>query len=599
MGNTHNNEIIDKKTTKSGIEVLGDVCWGGHFCLFYQTKQDLLDILVPYFKAGLDNNEFCMWITSEPLEAEKAKNALDKAVKNLDFCISKGQIEITDYKQWYLKSGVFDADIVLNNWIEKEAQAVKNGFEGLRLSGNTFWLQKKEWAAFTDYEAKIDNVINKYRMLAICTYSLDKCGAAEVIDVVSNHESALVKRGSEWQIIESAKSKKVKDDLKKSEKRFETSLESLMDGFSIFSSIRDNRGKIIDFRYEYINEAGCKLNQRTYAEQVDHTLLELLPKHKKTELFDKYVQVVETGKPFAEESYVYEDIFGGGKKLNRAFSFQAVKLEDGFSATWRDITESKKAEEKIKNQNVLLEEAVKEKEQEMKSLMERLIRQEKLAAVGQISSSIAHELRNPLSIIKQSIFFLNCLVEKNELESSGAKVKKHFELLSSKIDESNKVISNLLQMTKMGPLEKNHTNLRIIISEVLDKFSVGKNIKLKTDLKPEPFLIWSDPKQIGQVLLNLLSNASNAIFKNGVITIGARISKKNQKCSIKIQDDGSGIAPENLEKVFEPLYTSKAKGIGLGLSICKQIVENHGGTITLTSEIGKGTTVSIDLPYEN
>ncbi len=113
MDDTHKNEIIDKKTIKSGIEVLGDVRWGSHFCVFYKSKQDLIEILVPYFKAGLENNEFCMWITSEPVEVEAAKSALAKAVNNLDLLISKGQIEIIDYKQWYLKSGVFDADIVL------------------------------------------------------------------------------------------------------------------------------------------------------------------------------------------------------------------------------------------------------------------------------------------------------------------------------------------------------------------------------------------------------------------------------------------------------------------------------------------------------
>jgi len=91
----------------------------------------------------------------------------------------------------------------------------------------------------------------------------------------------------------------------------------------------------------------------------------------------------------------------------------------------------------------------------------------------------------------------------------------------------------------------------------------------------------------------------SSISKNGAVTISARKSKKTQKCSIKIHDNGSGIAPENLSIVFEPLYSSKANGIGLGLSICKQIVENHGGTIMLTSKTGKGTTVNIELPYQN
>ncbi len=130
---------------KTGIEVVGDVPRGTHLCQFYQTKEDLIDILVPYFKAGLENNEFCMWVTSEPLRVQDAKAELRKAVSNLDDYIKKGQIEITDYCEWYTKSGKFDADPVLNGWVEKEKIALEKGFEGLRLTGNTFWLESKDW----------------------------------------------------------------------------------------------------------------------------------------------------------------------------------------------------------------------------------------------------------------------------------------------------------------------------------------------------------------------------------------------------------------------------------------------------------------------
>ncbi len=111
----------DKKgpLRKTGLDLLGDVPWGTHFCVFYHSKQDLLDILVPYFKAGLENNEFCMWITSEPLSAEDAEKSLSQAVTNLDEYIKKGQIEILDYSDWYTKTGVFEADRVLRGWVQK------------------------------------------------------------------------------------------------------------------------------------------------------------------------------------------------------------------------------------------------------------------------------------------------------------------------------------------------------------------------------------------------------------------------------------------------------------------------------------------------
>ena len=119
--------------------------WGTHLCQFYQTKKDLLEILIPYFKAGLKNNEFCIWVTSEPLSAKEAKNVLKKEVKNLDKLIKKGQLEILDHSQWYTKGGKFNANKMLAAWIEKERHALRRGFSGLRLTGNTFWLEKKDW----------------------------------------------------------------------------------------------------------------------------------------------------------------------------------------------------------------------------------------------------------------------------------------------------------------------------------------------------------------------------------------------------------------------------------------------------------------------
>jgi PAS domain S-box-containing protein len=196
--------MIPSNTRNSGLEVIGDTHWGTHLCLFYRTREDLIDILVPYFKAGLENNEFCMWITSEPLSADDARRSLQKSVKNLDAYIEQGQIEILDCRQWYTPSGKFDADQVLEGWVEKEAQAVNRGFDGLRLSGNTFWLEEEDWEALADYEMGINSIIAQYRIITICTYSLEGCGALEVIEVVSNHQSALIKREGKWVMIESA-----------------------------------------------------------------------------------------------------------------------------------------------------------------------------------------------------------------------------------------------------------------------------------------------------------------------------------------------------------------------------------------------------------
>jgi hypothetical protein len=189
---------------ETGIEIVGEVPWGTHFCQFYQTKQDLIDTLIPYITAGLESNEFCMWITSEPLGVDEAAQALRESVPDLDRRFAEGQIEIIPHTAWYLRDGVFDQQRVLDGWVLKLNAALAKGYVGLRLTGNTFWLEKDDWQDFTDYEEAINLVIGNYRMLAACTYSLEKCGASEIADVVSNHEFAMMKRRGKWTVIESS-----------------------------------------------------------------------------------------------------------------------------------------------------------------------------------------------------------------------------------------------------------------------------------------------------------------------------------------------------------------------------------------------------------
>src|SRR5208283_388120 len=115
---------------KSGLAVIGNIPWGTHFCQFYQTNKDLIDTLVPYFQAGLENNEFCMWVTADNLTVEEAQKAMTKAVKDFSTYVKKGQIKIIPYTEWYLRDGSFNNEKVLNGWMEKLNQALKKGYAG-------------------------------------------------------------------------------------------------------------------------------------------------------------------------------------------------------------------------------------------------------------------------------------------------------------------------------------------------------------------------------------------------------------------------------------------------------------------------------------
>lgn len=192
---------------KTGVPALGNVPWGTHVCQFYHTKEDLIDILVPYFKAGLESHELCTWVTSEPLCAQEAKEALAKSVSGLEEHVRSGQMEIISAGEWYLKEDAFDPRRMLKGLINKYNKALENGYEGIRVTGNTSWLEKKLWKDFMGWEKELNEAICQYRIITFCNYYLGNCEISEVIQVSNNHQYALIKNEGEWELLKDSEGK--------------------------------------------------------------------------------------------------------------------------------------------------------------------------------------------------------------------------------------------------------------------------------------------------------------------------------------------------------------------------------------------------------
>jgi len=333
---------------KTGIDIIGNAPWGTHFCQFYQNKEDLIDILVPYFKAGLRGNEFCMWVTSEPLGVDEAKEAMIEAVPDFDSYMKKGQIEIIPYTKWYLQHGTFDSQRVLDSWIDKLTHALAKGFDGLRLTGNTFWLEKQDWRKFADYEEEVNNVIGKHQMIALCTYSLDKCGANEVIDVVSNHRFALIKREGKWNLIESFERKRIENALHQSEERFKNIFEQSPIGIEVYDSdgqlVEANKACLKMFGVSDVSEVkGFQLfDDPNLSEEVREKL--------------KKGETVRYEAPFdfekVREHKLYSTTKSGMINLDVLITPLGLKREEtdvGYLLQVQDITEHKQAEETLRN----------------------------------------------------------------------------------------------------------------------------------------------------------------------------------------------------------------------------------------------------------
>jgi PAS domain S-box-containing protein len=200
---------------KTGVDVVGDMPWGTHFCLFYETRADLLETLVSYCKAGLESQEFCLWVVAEPLTGEDARHALERAVPDFDRYLADQSIEIVAARDWYLQDGAFDLNRVISGWNEKLARASAKGYAGVRVTGDTAWLEKKDWKDFCEYEESLNHAIANQRLAVLCTYPLAACGAAEILDVVRTHQFAVTRRRGGWDIIETAGHKQAKAEIKR------------------------------------------------------------------------------------------------------------------------------------------------------------------------------------------------------------------------------------------------------------------------------------------------------------------------------------------------------------------------------------------------
>ena len=330
-----------KQLRRTGIELVGDTPWGTHFCQFYQTKEDLIDILAPYFKAGLEDNEYCMWVTSEPLTSQEAKRALEAKVKNFDEYIKKGQIEIIDYDQWYTKSGHFESDKVLQGWVDKEREALGRGFDGLRLSGNTFWLEESCWRDFTNYEETVNKVINKYRVLAICAYCLDKCTGSEIIDVVGNHQFALIKRDGKWDIIESSEYKRVVEELRTSRERYKNLLETVPHGIQQV----DTSGRII-----FANKALHKIYGYAEGELLTKEIFDLVPSDADRSKLRTYLEQLGKGQ-LLPIPYETKGLAKDGRVIDTQVNWSYVRNSlgrvTGFVSVITDVTDRKEIEKAL------------------------------------------------------------------------------------------------------------------------------------------------------------------------------------------------------------------------------------------------------------
>ncbi|MHB9031242.1 MAG: MASE3 domain-containing protein [Candidatus Latescibacterota bacterium] len=227
----------------------------------------------------------------------------------------------------------------------------------------------------------------------------------------------------------------------------------------------------------------------------------------------------------------------------------------------------------------------------LKMLQEELIRSERLAATGRATASIVHEIKNPLSVIGG---FARAIRKRPE---DTERVTRNASIIADEIDRLEALVSEMLDFSRPKPPRKERADLVGLLSDTLDllrKDADARKVHIETEFPGQPLEADLDPSRMKQVFLNLTQNAINAMPEGGIIKVSATIN--DRWATVDIADTGRGIPAEHLERVFEPFFTTHGRGTGLGLAISQRIIESHGGSITLASEEGKGTTVHVQLP---
>jgi two-component system sensor kinase FixL len=387
--------------------------------------------------------------------------------------------------------------------------------------------------------------------------------------------------------------------LRESEERYRRLHESMRD---CFAQVKMS-GEIVDVNLAYLDMLGYSKEEVLKLHYADIT------PHR----WHRFEQgIVETQiLPFGysevyEKEYIKKDGTVFPIELRAFLLRNAEGQPSGMWAIVRDITERRQAEEKIRAMNAELEQRVEERTRELREAQEQLVQQERLAVLGRLAGGVSQELRNPLGVILNAIYYLR-LIQPDASE----KVQQYHGMIEQEAHSAEKIITNLLDFASLKIMDRELLSVPELVARTLEQFPIPASVKLCLNLPADLPRIYADQLQMTQALGSLIVNAHQAMtstpLREQASSVGAAPTRgdlaitahqEQGMLAIAVKDTGVGIPPENMKRLFEPLFTTKPKGIGLGLAVSQKLVEANGGKIEVESEVGKGSTFTLWLPVK-
>ena len=556
---------------KTGIDALTGAPWGTHFCQFYQTAQDLLDILVPYFKAGLENNEFCLWVTGPP--------PAGAGPKPLCATTWRTSISISAAASWNLyrtPNGSFRRTRSPRRpssacWVEKVQQAQSRGFDGLRLSQNLVDREKTDWQDLLTHEQAFNQVVGQHPILALCTYALDQCSTRQVLDAMRSHQFALHKSEGRWQILENDQLRRMREALVRVKQDWERTFDSLPDLIAILDT---------DHRIVRANRAMALRLGVTPEQCIGRKCFECVHGTSRPPESCPHTHSLQDGRPHCAEVNEF--------RLDGDFLVSTTPLLDeqgqivGAVHVARDITQRKRAEERLQKSEEALRQADRQKDEFL--------------------AMLAHELRNPMAPIRNAVEILRLLGPKEP-----ALVEAQ-DIVDRQLSHLVRLVDDLLDVSRITrgkvQLKREPIKVAAVIASAIESSRPllnSRGHRLEVDLPAEPLRVHGDLTRLAQAVGNLLNNAAKYTENGGRVRL--TVQQEGTEVAVRVQDTGVGIAAEMLPRLFD-LFTQADQtidraqgGLGIGLALVRRLVEMHGGRVLAFSPgLGQGSEFVLFLP---